>query len=115
MPRHGGKDEALQHPNTKRPRHSENPGSCTPASGSKLLKEVLKMDKDVLIDRSHGGLQARKPDGIPRVIVAKVHYNHDCVEVLRRARDSGPLQFTTETVIGLVCGTHSFKVLYNTV
>lgn len=71
----------------------ETPGSSTPAAVSKLLKEALKMDKDFLIDRSHRGLQARKPDGKPRVIVAKVHYYQDCVEVLRRARESGPIRF----------------------
>lgn len=72
----------------------ETPGSSTPLAISKLLREVLKMDKDVLIDRSHRGLRARgQEDGKPRVIVAKIHYYQDCVEVLRRAREIGPLRF----------------------
>lgn len=71
----------------------ETPGSSTPAAVSKLLKEVLKLDKDVLIDRSQRGLQARRTDGKPRVIVARVHYYQDCVDILRRARESRPLQF----------------------
>lgn len=71
----------------------ETPGSSTPANASKFLKEVLGMDKDVLVDRSHKGLQARRSDGKPRVIVAKLHYFQDCVEVLHHARESGPLRF----------------------
>lgn len=71
----------------------ETPGSSTPAAVSKLLKEVLNMDKDVLIDRLHRGLQARKPHSKPCVIVPKIHYHQDCVDILHRARESGPLQF----------------------
>ena len=71
----------------------ETPGSSTPTAVSKLLREVLKVDKDVLIDRSHRGLLPRNQDGKPRVIVAKVHYYQDCVDILRRARDFGPLRF----------------------
>lgn len=57
---------------------TETPGSSTPAAVPKLLKEVLNIDKDVLIDRPHRGPQARKPDGKPRVIVAKIHHHQDC-------------------------------------
>ncbi|XP_036932812.1 uncharacterized protein LOC119007325 isoform X2 [Acanthopagrus latus] len=71
----------------------ETPESSTPTAVSKLLKEALKLDKDVLIDRSHRGLQPRSQDGRPRVIVAKVHYYQDCADILRRARESGPLRF----------------------
>ncbi|KAE8299800.1 hypothetical protein D5F01_LYC02218 [Larimichthys crocea] len=59
----------------------------------KLETEVLKVVKDILIDRSHRGLQPRSQDGKPRVIVAKVHYYQDCADILRRARESGPLRF----------------------
>lgn len=71
----------------------ETPGSSGAGAVSELLKEVLNMDKDVLIDRSHKGLQARKPDSKPRVILVNIHYHQDCVDILRRARESGPLQF----------------------
>lgn len=71
----------------------ETPGSSTPTAVSKLLREVLKIDKEVLIDRSHRSLQRRSQDGKPRVIVAKVHYYQDCADILRRARESGPLRF----------------------
>ena len=76
----------------------ETPGSSSPVAVAKLLKDVLNTEKDILIDRSHRGLQAKKPDGKPRVIVAKVHYFQDCVEILRRARESGPLYFNGATI-----------------
>lgn len=71
---------------------AEEPGASCPASVSKLLKEVLHLEKDVLIDRSHRGLTPRKPNGKPRVVIAKLHYYQDCVDVLRRAREHGPLR-----------------------
>jgi len=71
----------------------ETPDSSTPTAVSKLLREVLKIDKDVLIDRFHRGLQPRSQDSKPRVIMAKVHYYQDCADILRRARESGVLRF----------------------
>lgn len=62
---------------------AETPGSCTPASVSTLLKEVLRMESEILIDRSHRGSQSKQPCGKPPVIVAKLHCYQDCVEVLR--------------------------------
>lgn len=60
---------------------------------SKLLKEVLNIDKDIIIDRSHRTLQPRpKPGARPRVIVARLHYHSDCVEVLKRAREKRQLK-----------------------
>lgn len=72
---------------------AEDPDSSSPASVSKLIKEALKMDKEVLVDRSHRTLQPMRPDGKPRAIIAKLHYYQDCVEVLRRAREAGPLRY----------------------
>lgn len=78
----------------------ETAGSSTPAAVSKLLKEALGLDKEILVDRSHRGLQARGRDGKPRVIVAKIHYHQDCVDILSRARESGPLRWKgTEILI----------------
>lgn len=77
---------------------AEDPGACTPASVSKLLKDTLKMDKDILIDRSHRTLQAKRADGKPRAIVAKLHYYQDCVEILRRVRETGPLHHNGATI-----------------
>lgn len=71
---------------------AEDPGSSSTSSVSKLLKESLKLDKDILVDRSHTGSQARKPAGKPCVIVVKLHYYQDCMDVLRRAREFGPLR-----------------------
>lgn len=78
---------------------AEETGSSSPASVSKLIKEALKMDKDVLIDRSHRTLQPKRPDGKPRAIIAKLHYHQDCVEILRRAREAGPLQYNGATIL----------------
>lgn len=72
---------------------AEGPESASTQSVSKLLSEVLKLDKEVLVDRSHRGLRPLIPGGKPRVIVAKLHYYQDCVEVLRRARNQAPLQW----------------------
>lgn len=77
---------------------AEEPGSSSTASVSKILKEVLHLDKDILVDRSHRGLAPRKANGKPRVIVAKLHYYQDCVDVLRRAREQGPLRYKGELV-----------------
>lgn len=55
---------------------------------SKLLKEALNIDKDIIIDRSHRALQPRpRPGERPRVIVARLHYHSDCVDVLKSARN----------------------------
>ena len=77
---------------------AEEPGSSSIASVSALLKEVLRLDKDILVDRSHRGLAPRKPNGKPRVIVAKLHYYQDCIDVLRRAREGGPLRYKGDPV-----------------
>lgn len=78
---------------------AEGPGSSSPDSVSKLLKEVLEIDREILVDRSHRGLQPKQPGGKPRVIVAKLHYYRDCVEILRRARETGPLRFKGSTIL----------------
>lgn len=49
----------------------EEPGSCSTMSVSKLLTEVLQMDKDLLIDHSHRSPASKKQGGKPRTIVAK--------------------------------------------
>ncbi|KAK7940160.1 hypothetical protein WMY93_003486 [Mugilogobius chulae] len=71
----------------------------TPVSVSKLLREVLKMDKDVLIDRSHRTLQTRQAGGKPRAIIAKIHYYQDCVDIFRRARAASPLLHNGSTIL----------------
>lgn len=71
----------------------------TPVAVSRLLREVLKLDKDILVDRSHRTLQGKRADGKPRAIIAKLHYYQDAVDVLRRARDAtGPLHHNGSTI-----------------
>ncbi|KAL0147731.1 hypothetical protein M9458_056970 [Cirrhinus mrigala] len=73
----------------------EETGWSSIVAVSKLLKEVLSLEKDTLIDRSHRSLTPKKPNGKPRVIIAKLHYYQDCVEVLR---EQGPLRYKGEAI-----------------
>ena len=56
-----------------------------------MIREVLQIDRDVKIDHSHRTLVPRRPGEKPRVIIAKLHYDGDITEILRRARDRAPL------------------------
>lgn len=67
-------------------------------SVSRLLRETLQLEKDVLVDRSHRRLAPRRSDGKSRAIVAKLHYYQDCVEVLSRARTQALLRFNEESI-----------------
>lgn len=75
---------------------AETSGSCSTASVSKLLRDVLQLDRDVLVDRSHRSLAPRRSDGKPRAIIAKLHYYQDCVEVLTRTR--APLRLNGDPI-----------------
>ena len=75
----------------------EREGSSSPTAISKLLKELINDQKEFLIDRSHRGLAPGR-DGKPRVVVAKLHYDQDCAEVLRHARQHGPYQYEGQTI-----------------
>lgn len=77
---------------------AETNGSSSTSSVSKLLREALQLDKDVLVDRAHRTLAPRRSDGKPRAIIAKLHYYQDCVEVLSRARARAPLRINGETI-----------------
>lgn len=77
---------------------AETTGSSSTTVVSKLLKEVLQMDRDLRVDRSHHSLAPRKPGGRPRVIIAKMHHFQDCIDILRRAREGAPLRFNGEPV-----------------
>lgn len=76
----------------------ETPDSSTPTAVTKMLREILHMDKQVLIDRSHRSLGPRRAGGKPRAIIAKLHYYQDCVEILRRARNQAPLLLNGQSV-----------------
>lgn len=76
----------------------ETPDSSTTTAVTRLLREVLHMDKNVLIDRSHRSLVPRRPGGKPRAIIAKLHYYQDCVDVLRLARTQAPLILNGQSV-----------------
>lgn len=78
----------------------EQPNSSTPDSVSKMLKEVLQLDRVIKIDRSHRTLGPRVPGDRerPRVIIAKLHYDGDAAEILRRARDRAPLMYNGKRI-----------------
>lgn len=60
---------------------------------SKLLKEALNIDKDIIIDRSHRTWQSKpRPGKCPRAFLARLHYHSDCVEVLRHVREMKQFQ-----------------------
>lgn len=65
---------------------------------AKLLTEALRLEKEPLIDRSHRSLGPAKPGGKPRVIIAKLHYYHECAEVLHRKCTRGPLRFNGDPI-----------------
>uniref|UniRef100_A0A3B5PXM2 L1 transposable element RRM domain-containing protein n=1 Tax=Xiphophorus maculatus TaxID=8083 RepID=A0A3B5PXM2_XIPMA len=71
----------------------ERPGSSSPQAVAKIIKEVLQMDRDIKVDRSHRTLTGRGPRDreTPRVIIAKLHHDGDAAEILRRARGRAPL------------------------
>lgn len=73
----------------------EQPNSSAPKAVAKILREVLKLDRDIKIDRSHRAPAARQQGDRerPRVIIAKLHYDGDAVEILRRAREGAPLSY----------------------
>lgn len=77
----------------------ETPESSSTEAVAKLLAEVLQMDKAPLIDRVHRTGSGSKSGDKPRVIVAKLHYYQECVEILRRARSRGPLRFKEAPII----------------
>lgn len=67
----------------------EQPDSTSPTAVAKVIKEVLAMDRDVKIDRCHRTAAPARPGDRekPRVIIAKLHYDGDTTEILRRAGD----------------------------
>lgn len=71
----------------------EQPDSSSPKAVSKVIREVLQMDRDIKIDRSHRIATPRVTGDRekPRVIIAKLHYDGDATEILRRARERAPL------------------------
>lgn len=56
----------------------------------------MQLDQEIKIGHSHRALGPRGTTGDwvkPRVIIAKLHYDVDVDELLRRARDQAPLMY----------------------
>uniref|UniRef100_A0AAR2KUE7 L1 transposable element RRM domain-containing protein n=1 Tax=Pygocentrus nattereri TaxID=42514 RepID=A0AAR2KUE7_PYGNA len=66
----------------------EGVGSCSVSAVSALLKDAFQLEKAPLLDRAHRTLQPPPKQGAtPRAIVARLHYFHDCSNILRLARE----------------------------
>lgn len=78
----------------------ERPNSASPNEVSKIIKEALRMDREVKVDRSHRATAPKKPGNgeRPRIIVAKLHYDGDAADILRRAKDQAPLMFNGKRI-----------------
>lgn len=57
------------------------------------FSESLQLDKDMLVDRSHGTLAPARKDGKPCTTVAKLHYFQNCAESLTQARARGAQKY----------------------
>lgn len=56
------------------------------------------MDRDLKVNRAHRSLTPKRSDGRPRVIIAKMHHNQDCMDILKRAREQAPLRLGGEQI-----------------
>lgn len=77
---------------------TDDSNSSSTTSVSKMLKEVLQLDREIIVDCSHRSLMPKRADRKPCAIVAKLHYYQECVEILRRARNQAPLRFNGKPV-----------------
>ncbi|KAM9317866.1 E3 ubiquitin/ISG15 ligase TRIM25-like [Pholidichthys leucotaenia] len=77
---------------------AETTGSSSSAAESKLLVDVLHLEKGPLDDRPHRGFGPRSRSGKSRIIIARLHYHQDDLEILRRVRSIGQLRLNGEPV-----------------
>ncbi|XP_037535079.1 solute carrier family 41 member 3-like [Nematolebias whitei] len=66
----------------------DDPSAATTAAVSRMLKEAFDLEEEPLLDRAHR-IPAPKPKAGERArpIVAKFHYQADCVKILAKARE----------------------------
>uniref|UniRef100_A0A8C5GW44 Uncharacterized protein n=1 Tax=Gouania willdenowi TaxID=441366 RepID=A0A8C5GW44_GOUWI len=74
----------------------------SPVVVAKMLKEVLQLEKEPLVDRAHRSPGLKNLGGRPRVIVAKLHHQ-DCVEVFCRARTLAKKRVSLQTEYNIKC------------
>uniref|UniRef100_A0A3P9KMM2 L1 transposable element RRM domain-containing protein n=1 Tax=Oryzias latipes TaxID=8090 RepID=A0A3P9KMM2_ORYLA len=78
---------------------AERPESSSPDEVSKMLRQALQLERDIRVDRSHRVPAPRKNgDERPRVIIAKLHYDGDAVDILKRAREKAPLTYNGKRI-----------------
>lgn len=72
---------------------AEGPGLSSTNSVAKLLSEVLKLDKNILVNRAHWGLMPRNSGG--NYDAETPHYGN-CVELLHQAQRQSSLRWKTD-------------------
>lgn len=78
---------------------SEQHGPVTAASISALLREILSLEKEPVVDRAHRSLNPKpKPGERPRPIIARLHYYTDCVDILQRAKTQQRIKIGDSTI-----------------
>ena len=61
---------------------------------AQLLQDILHLDEIPLLDRAHRSLREKPEEGgSPRPFIIRVHYFHVKEEILRQARETGPLLY----------------------
>lgn len=74
-------------------------GPVNAATVSMLLKDVLGLEKEPVVDRAHRSLQPKPKSGErPRPLIAHLHYYADCVDILRRARAQQRIKVKNSTI-----------------
>lgn len=67
---------------------AEEPGSNFLELASRTIKNILQLEKEMMVERSHCTLMAKKPrEWKPQVITAKLHFEGDAMKILRRTQD----------------------------
>lgn len=71
----------------------ERPGSSSQQAVANVIREVLQMDRNIKVDRSHRTLTVKRPghQETTQVIIAKLHHDRDAAEIVRRAQKRAPV------------------------
>lgn len=67
---------------------ADEPGSSLLELASRTVKNILQLEKEMKVERSHCMLMPKKPgEWKPRVITGKFHFEGDAMKILRRTQD----------------------------
>lgn len=71
----------------KRREIPEGPGSCSTNAVSALLKNAFSLAEALMLNRAPRSLQPLKSGDPPCVTVARLHYHHECANILHLTRE----------------------------